>query len=151
MKRWPLIWAAVVSLTVSTATFATEARWSTIFFALDSDRLDTAAREELDRTIPYLNFLFEEGFQCVEVTGYTDTTGSPVYNMDLSRRRVATVVNRLIDKGISNIKIKTAWYGEDVLALRTPDDTPEPLNRMVEVSADFTGKKCDEAPKPTLP
>ncbi len=62
------------------------------------------------------------------VAGYTDTVGRADYNRDLSRRRAEAIARWFRAHGLS---IGVCWqgFGEDALAVPTPDETPEPRNR----------------------
>lgn len=62
------------------------------------------------------------------VAGYTDTAGGRDYNRDLSRRRAEAIARWFRAHGLS---IGVCWqgFGEDALAVPTPDETPEPRNR----------------------
>ena len=49
----------------------------------------------------------------VEISGYTDNTGSYAYNMQLSQRRADSVRNWLIQKGVNENRINSKGYGPD--------------------------------------
>ena len=86
--------------------------------------LDTVA----DSMVRYPNSL-------IDVYGFTDTTGQPGYNQDLSERRAQAVADYLVRRGVSRARIATRGYGEDpqYLRVRTGDGVNEPLNRRVEI------------------
>ncbi len=67
------------------------------------------------------------------VKGHTDSTGSEVYNQELSERRAKSVRNYLIDKGVSNPRITAIGFGETMPV--APNDTFEgrQKNRRVEI------------------
>ncbi len=46
------------------------------------------------------------------VAGYTDDTGTPQYNLQLSRKRAQAVADYLIAQGVQPIRIQTVGYGE---------------------------------------
>ncbi|MEJ1970464.1 MAG: OmpA family protein [Rhizomicrobium sp.] len=69
----------------------------------------------------------------VVVDGYTDTTGTPEHNLDLSRARADTVAEALRQEGISDHRIETHGFGETHLAVPTPDQVSEPRNRRVVI------------------
>ena len=46
------------------------------------------------------------------VEGHTDSAGPDDYNMKLSQQRAESVTNYLVNKGISNGRFTTKWYGE---------------------------------------
>jgi OmpA-OmpF porin, OOP family len=69
----------------------------------------------------------------IQVTGYTDLTGSPGYNQRLSERRanaVATVLERL---GIPRNEMIVAGRGMNDPRVPTPLGVREPQNRRVEI------------------
>jgi OOP family OmpA-OmpF porin len=68
------------------------------------------------------------------IEGHTDTVGSPEYNNALSDLRAAAVVDYLannfhVDRG----RVEAIGMGKDGLLIPTPDQTPEPRNRRVQV------------------
>ncbi|BDG72876.1 OmpA family protein [Roseomonas fluvialis] len=69
----------------------------------------------------------------IEVTGHTDTSGSPVYNQGLSVRRANAVAAELVRLGIPRNEITARGVGESQLLVPTPDNTREPQNRRVEI------------------
>ena len=75
----------------------------------------------------------------LEISGHTDSNGSDEYNMDLSQRRVESVMGYLIDKGIDEKRLSAKGYGEtQPIAPNTNtdgSDNPEgrKLNRRTEV------------------
>ena len=69
----------------------------------------------------------------IQVTGYTDLTGSPGYNQRLSERRanaVATVLERL---GIPRNEMAVSGRGMNDPRVPTPIGVREPQNRRVEI------------------
>jgi len=48
----------------------------------------------------------------VEVRGYTDSTGSPAYNLKLSQRRAETVMQYLLSHGVTN-QMTAKGYGKE--------------------------------------
>ncbi len=67
----------------------------------------------------------------VEIHGYTDNTGDPVYNKELSKKRAAAVKNYLKRKGVKSDKMETIGHGpkEPAASNRTPKGRM--LNRRV--------------------
>lgn len=98
------------------------------------DRADIRATEEpklarsLQEVRSAMNRLSSAFSARLFVAGYTDTVGSPQYNRDLSRRRAEAIARWFVAHGLS---IAVCWqgFGEDALAVPTPDETPEPRNR----------------------
>ena len=70
----------------------------------------------------------------VIVIGHTDTTGGAAANLALGLKRAATVRQLLIDTGIEAELVEINSHGEGNPLIRTPDNTPEPRNRRVEIA-----------------
>jgi hypothetical protein len=69
----------------------------------------------------------------VSVVGYTDTSGSAAYNLELSQRRAEVVANELEREGVPSADIVTLGRGEEALLVATADGVREPRNRRVEI------------------
>ena len=69
----------------------------------------------------------------INVNGYTDSTGSESYNMQLSQRRANSVGNYLVQSGVSPNRISAVGFGESnpVASNATPQGRAQ--NRRVEV------------------
>jgi outer membrane protein OmpA-like peptidoglycan-associated protein len=73
------------------------------------------------------------GVVTVQVTGYTDTSGSASYNQRLSVRRAQHVAHILARMGVPWNAMTVQGRGETDLAVPTPDGVREPRNRRVTV------------------
>ncbi|HTW26129.1 MAG TPA: OmpA family protein [Acetobacteraceae bacterium] len=69
----------------------------------------------------------------IVVNGYTDTSGTPAYNLRLSMRRADAVKAELIRDGVPANVIDTHGYGETHLLVPTGPGVREPQNRRVEI------------------
>jgi outer membrane protein OmpA-like peptidoglycan-associated protein len=69
----------------------------------------------------------------IEVNGYTDTSGTPQYNMGLSLRRANAVAGELVRDGVSKEAISIQGFGETHLLVPTGPGVREPQNRRVEI------------------
>lgn len=69
----------------------------------------------------------------LNVNGYTDTSGSPAYNMKLSLRRAKNVAAKLVSDGVPTQDIMIKGYGETHLLVPTGPNVREPQNRRVEI------------------
>jgi outer membrane protein OmpA-like peptidoglycan-associated protein len=69
----------------------------------------------------------------IGIVGHSDTAGNRDYNLDLSRRRAAVVLNLLVDRGIREAHLTTTSHGEENPLVETGDGVSEPRNRRVEV------------------
>jgi outer membrane protein OmpA-like peptidoglycan-associated protein len=81
---------------------------SNVFYEIDSWQLMKESMSELNNLA---NLLSDNKDIIIEIGGYTDSTGSAEYNLILSERRALTVVNYLINKGISPDKLRYKGYG----------------------------------------
>jgi outer membrane protein OmpA-like peptidoglycan-associated protein len=70
----------------------------------------------------------------VVVIGHTDTMGDAKANLALGLRRAMSVRDILVRAGFAPSTIEVATHGEADLLVKTPDATPEPRNRRVEIT-----------------
>jgi OOP family OmpA-OmpF porin len=70
----------------------------------------------------------------VQITGHTDTVGSEGDNDTLSLKRAREIRETLITEGLSPTISRAVGRGERELLVPTPDNTPEPRNRRVEIT-----------------
>ena len=69
----------------------------------------------------------------IEVNGYTDTSGTPKYNLGLSIRRANAVKAELIKDGVPESAITAQGFGDTHLLVPTGPNVREPQNRRVEI------------------
>jgi outer membrane protein OmpA-like peptidoglycan-associated protein len=69
----------------------------------------------------------------IQVTGYTDRSGSPGYNQRLSERRANNVANALSRMGVPRQQMAVSGRGENDNRVPTADGVREPQNRRVEI------------------
>jgi outer membrane protein OmpA-like peptidoglycan-associated protein len=69
----------------------------------------------------------------IQVTGYTDRSGSPGYNQRLSERRANNVANALSQFGVPRQAMVVSGRGENDNRVPTADGVREPQNRRVEI------------------
>jgi OOP family OmpA-OmpF porin len=104
-------------------------------FEYDSASLTVRARDILADVAAALRG--QPGMQ-VEIAGHTDAIASHQYNQRLSERRAASVVNYLVEAGISRSRLTAVGYGETQPiapnTLPNGEDNPEgrAMNRRVE-------------------
>ena len=106
-----------------------------VFFDFDKYSLKPGAQASLDELA-----LIMQALPVIELeaNGHTDSKGSENYNMMLSKKRSASVVNYLMSKGIDGKRIRSTSNGESspVAINSNPDGSDSPdgrrLNRRVE-------------------
>jgi peptidoglycan-associated lipoprotein len=91
------------------ASIETPIEVENIFFDLDKADLRPESMVSLDKLVETLN---DNPNIVIELGSHTDSRASDAYNMDLSLRRAQSVVNYLIEKGISRDRLFPKGYGE---------------------------------------
>jgi len=101
-----------------------------INFDVDSDHLRADAKPAIDEL---LSALKANPSWHVGIEGHTDATGNAAHNLDLSRRRAASVKATLVAAGIAADRMTTAGFGQTKPL--APNDTAigRARNRRVEV------------------
>jgi len=108
-----------------------EPRSFTLHFKFESDELT----DESGRLVPeILRVVKQRSDPEVAVVGHTDTLGPSSANVALAMKRAAFVGRLLIEAGLDKTTIELASHGEAALLIPTPDETPEPRNRRVEIT-----------------
>lgn len=99
-----------------------------VYFDSNSDQLQPRSFTELNKLVKLLST--SNQFH-VKIVGHTDNEGSDGYNLDLSNRRAATVVQYLKDKGIAPERLSSEGKGmrEPVASNETKEGRQ--LNRRV--------------------
>jgi outer membrane protein OmpA-like peptidoglycan-associated protein len=69
----------------------------------------------------------------IEVSGYTDLSGTPAYNLKLSQRRADSVAAELVGLGVPKSEIVEMAFGETHPLVPTAQGVREPQNRRVEI------------------
>ena len=70
----------------------------------------------------------------MSVIGHSDTVGRAALNETLSLKRAQAVADLLKGKGLKVDALMVESHGKRNLLVQTPDETPEPRNRRVEIS-----------------
>lgn len=117
----------------------------------DAVRFDTGkatltaqAKANLDKLVPVFKDYADTN---IEIYGYTDSTGSPEFNLTLSEKRAESVKNYLISSGLVGSRFKTTGLGiADPIAT---NDTAEgrTQNRRVEFAIFANDKMVQDAKK----
>jgi OmpA-OmpF porin, OOP family len=106
------------------------ARTYLVFFDWDKYNLTPRAKEIIAEAADNSTHV---QYTQIEVNGYTDTSGTPSYNLGLSIRRAKSVQAQLIADGVPASAISIAGFGETHLLVPTGPGVREPQNRRVEI------------------
>ncbi|MBA1273098.1 OmpA family protein [Stutzerimonas azotifigens] len=101
-----------------------------IYFQTGGASLTPASEAEIPRV---LDTIRTRGPSAVSVTGHTDTVSGARWNEQLGLIRAQAIADLLKARGLQVIELKVQSHGERNLLVKTPDDTPEPRNRRVEI------------------
>ncbi len=101
-----------------------------VFFETDSWELKKESLSELNNL---LDLLSDNRELVVEIGGYTDATGNNEHNLILSEKRALSVVNFLVEKGISTERLKYKGYGNTSPIGDNITSEGRKLNRRTEV------------------
>jgi outer membrane protein OmpA-like peptidoglycan-associated protein len=117
---------------------------SNVLFGYDSSSLSGDAKTNLDKLVKILNVYPDTD---IEVQGHTDSKGSQSYNQNLSENRAGAVSGYLYNKGISNNRIRTKGFGENVPKYDNNTEDGRSQNRRVEFLITANEKMKAEAEK----
>ncbi len=101
------------------------------FFNLGSAKLTAEAQQVVDQAVSAAKTGSD---QPILITGFTDTTGTPAYNLRLSKQRAQAVADAMIAQGIAANRITTKGVGENDLLVPTGDGVAEPQNRRAQIA-----------------
>lgn len=101
-----------------------------LFFDWDSDKITPGAASALREAAQVIK---SRGITKAVATGYTDSTGSPAYNMGLAQRRANAVKGVLVKEGVSANLVTTAASGEGSPLVPLGEDIKDQRNRRVEL------------------
>ena len=116
--------------TAASNTQAVESTSAILYFPFDSEALTDSAKAAIGELVDYVRLA---GPTMVTINGHADRVGSEEYNMALSERRARFVMRALEQAGLPRDALQYFAFGETDPKVPTPDHTPEPQNRRVEI------------------
>lgn len=102
-----------------------------LYFISGGSELTRESRELLPRIIE--RALTRQSVD-MSVIGHTDTLGTAEANEALALKRATAMAEQLRGMGLANSVMVIESHGERNLLVPTPDETPEPGNRRVEIT-----------------
>jgi len=106
MKYLTLLFPALISFCAYNQEFT-----ESVYFDVDEYNLTQESKQILDQFIPSIKN------RNIQITGFTDSTGSVSYNLNLSKKRAKSVSDYLVSKGIDSRNMKpNLAKGESVSA-----------------------------------
>jgi outer membrane protein OmpA-like peptidoglycan-associated protein len=120
---------------VELVPWSVEVEHEDVNFATDSAVIDATEAKKLDASLGKITDIVKKGEKYIAmklyVAGHTDTVGPGAKNRKLSLDRAHAIATYFRGKGLA-IPIAVAGYGEDVLKVKTADNTDERRNRRAD-------------------
>ena len=101
-----------------------------VYFETNSAELTVASSATLDRAVETLK---KRADIKVEVAAHTDSRGKASYNLDLSNRRAASVMDYLVAHGVAAERLTSKGYGESSPIADNATAQGRAKNRRVEL------------------
>ncbi|MEZ5923083.1 MAG: OmpA family protein [Hyphomicrobiaceae bacterium] len=105
----------------------------------NSVRFDVASAKVRSDSIDLLTQLAWVANRCpeatIEISGHTDSDGSPSYNQKLSEQRAVAVRDFLVRKDVRRSRLATIGFGEDRPLVSNTSSRNKAKNRRIEFSA----------------
>ncbi len=114
-----------------------------VFFDLAKDTIQAVSFPLLDEVAQIL--IDHPELTRIRIEGHTDSRGGAKYNLDLSKRRAASVRAYLIQKGISSDRLESEGYGEGRPLVQGENESAWARNRRVDF---FIVERSDDPPAP---
>ena len=115
-----------------------------VFFDLNKATLTPEGKKIVADAVAHATSV---GAKAVKVVGYTDLSGTPRYNLNLSVRRAEAVEAELAKLGISPANIAVEGKGEADPLVPTADGVREPQNRRAVISFPTISASREQANK----
>ena len=102
-----------------------------VLFDLNRAELKPGGMRGIQKLAEFLN---DNPERKVIVEGYTDSTGSAEYNLQLSQRRAEAVRRELLRQGVDAQRVDSRGYGKDYPVASNDTPAGRAMNRRVEVT-----------------
>lgn len=117
---------------------------SGVYFATNKYNINEASQTNLNKLIGVFKEFPDTN---ILVVGHTDSVGDDAYNMTLSKNRAYAVTNYLTQKGVSEARLTTNWFGETQPMHDNTTATGRAKNRRVNVAILPNEKMIEDAKK----
>ena len=101
-----------------------------MLFDFDKSTVKSEAAQILNRLIAFMN---ENKGARVDLSGHTDNVGSDAYNQALSERRVNSVRDYVVGKGVDRGRVSGQGFGESKPIADNKTAEGRAKNRRVEI------------------
>jgi len=101
-----------------------------VLFDFDRSTVKPQAAQILDRLVVFMN---ENKDKSANLAGYTDNVGTDAYNQRLSERRVNSVRDYVVGKGVDGGRVTGQGFGESKPIADNKTAEGRAKNRRVEI------------------
>jgi outer membrane protein OmpA-like peptidoglycan-associated protein len=101
-----------------------------VLFDFDRSNIKPEAAAILDRLVSFMN---ENKDKKVSLSGHTDSVGTEAYNQKLSERRVSSVRDYVVKKGVESGRVSGQGFGESKPIADNKTREGRAKNRRVEI------------------
>jgi len=101
-----------------------------VLFEFGKSDMRTAGKKSMD---DLARFLTEYPDRNIMIEGFTDNIGSEAFNLELSRNRANSVKAEMINRNISDSRIRTIGYGFQYPVASNQSESGRQQNRRVEI------------------
>jgi len=100
----------------------------------------TIRPESISKVRDFAAFLISNKGSNVKITGHTDSDADDMYNMILSERRAHSIMQKLIELGVSVNRLSAEGKGESMPIASNATQSGKSLNRRIEVTLTYPKK-----------
>jgi len=111
-----------------------------VFFDWNKSTLTPEAKKIIADAVAFAK---STNAKAAKVTGYTDRSGTPQYNLGLSVRRAEAVEAEMAKLGVPPANVQVEGKGEEDPLVPTADGVREPQNRRAAISFPKTGASLE--------
>ena len=101
-----------------------------LYFEPGTSRLTQESEKLLPQIMEYIH---TNNSKDISISGHSDKVGSREVNIRISRERAEVIAQKLIESGLPPESLAVASHGMELPLVDTPEGTPEPRNRRVEL------------------
>jgi len=101
-----------------------------VLFDFDKSNVKPEAAAILDRLVAFMN---ENKDKKASLSGHTDSIGTEAYNQALSERRVNSVKDYVVKKGVDSSRVSGQGFGESKPIADNKTKEGRAKNRRVEI------------------
>jgi outer membrane protein OmpA-like peptidoglycan-associated protein len=101
-----------------------------LYFEPGTSKLTRESEKLLPQILEYIR---RTNSSDISISGHSDKVGSRDVNIKISRERANMIAKQLIEMGVAPEALEVASHGMELPLVDTPEGTPEPRNRRVEL------------------